>query len=237
MLRRTPLPSRWGRVYSGGVMTPEMSPAQLRAEADRLRAEVAVLREAVRSLSATVGEQRELVSNINSIVLRWDPEGRVLYLNEYGQDFFGYTLRELLGRSVVGTIVPQTETTGRDLAQLMHDVLRNPARYLTNENENMRRNGERVWITWRNRPVLDESGDLREIVSTGIDTTTRKRAEEALRESERRYRVLFQSTPVALLEGDASALKKHLDEVLAAGGDVDAIARDPRGPAPGLAVS
>jgi diguanylate cyclase (GGDEF)-like protein/PAS domain S-box-containing protein len=208
-------------------MVPETPPSQLRAEADRLRAEVAVLREAVRSLSTTVREQRDLVSNINSIVLRWDPEGRILYLNEYGQDFFGYTLRELLGRSVVGTIVPQTETTGRDLAQVMHDVLRNPGRYLSNENENMRRDGERVWVTWRNRPVLDESGDLREIVSTGIDTTMRKRAEEALRESERRYRVLFQSTPVPLLEGDASALKEHLDELLAEGGHVDTIASDP----------
>jgi len=128
---------------------------------------------------------------------------------------------------VVGTIVPQTETTGRDLARLMHDVLRQPGHYLSNENENMRRDGERVWITWRNRPVLDASGGLREIVSTGIDTTTRKRAEEALRESERRYRVLFQSTPVPLLESDASALKQHLDELLAAGGDVDAIALDP----------
>jgi diguanylate cyclase (GGDEF)-like protein len=39
--------------------------------------------------------------------------------------------------------------------------------------------------------------------------------------------VLFQSTPVALLESDASALKLHLDDGLAAGGDVDEIARDP----------
>ncbi len=196
-------------------------------EADRLRAEVAVLREAVRSLSATVAEQRDLLSNLNSIVLRWDPEGRILYLNEYGQDFFGYTMGELVGRSVVGTIVPQTETSGRDLPRLMHDILRHPGRYLSNENENMRRDGERVWITWRNRPVLDEAGGLREIVSTGIDTTTRKLAEDALRESERRYRVLFQSTPVALLEGDASALKSYLDEVLAAGGNVDTVASNP----------
>src|SRR4029434_3754702 len=142
-------------------------------------------------------------------------------------DFFGYTFGELLGRSVIGTIVPQTETSGRDLPRLMHDILRNPGTYLSNENENMRRDGERVWITWRNRPVLDEAGGLREIVSTGIDTTTRKLAEDALRESEHRYRVLFQSTPVALLESDASALKLHLDDGLAAGGDVDEIARDP----------
>ena len=208
-------------------MASETPPADALAEVERLRAEVAVLRAAVRSLSATAAEQRDLLSHLNSIILLWDPEGRILYLNEYGQDFFGYTLGELLGRSVVGTIVPQTETSGRDLARLMHDLLREPGHYLSNENENMRRDGERVWVTWRNRPVLDEAGGLREIVSTGIDTTERKHAEDALRESERRYRVLFQSTPVALLEGDASALKSHLDEVLAAGSDLDEIARDP----------
>ena len=208
-------------------MASETPPADALAEVERLRAEVAVLRAAVRSLSATAAEQRDLLSHLNSIILLWDPEGRILYLNEYGQDFFGYTLGELLGRSVVGTIVPQTETSGRDLARLMHDLLREPGHYLSNENENMRRDGERVWVTWRNRPVLDEAGGLREIVSTGIDTTEHKHAEDALRESERRYRVLFQSTPVALLEGDASALKSHLDEVLAAGSDLDEIARDP----------
>src|SRR5262249_32110795 len=213
-LRGPPLPRARGKAYRAArirpVMSPDVSPVEGRAELDRMRAEIAVLREAVRSLSAMVAEHRELVSNINSIVLRWDPAGRILFLNEYGQDFFGYTLHELIGRSVVGTIVPQTETSGRDLARLMHDVLRHPERYLSNENENMRRDGQRVWVTWRNRPVLDESGDLKEIVSTGIDTTTRKHAEEGLRDSERRYRVLFQSTPVALLEGDASALKDHL---------------------------
>src|SRR4030095_1557319 len=208
-------------------MAAETRRAVSGSRVERLRSEVAVLREAVRSLSATAAEQRELLSNLNSIILRWDPEGRILYLNEYGQDFFGYTLGELIGRSVVGTIVPQTETSGRDLPRLMHDILRNPGTYLSNENENMRRDGERVWITWRNRPVLDEAGGLREIVSTGIDTTTRKLAEDALRESEHRYRVLFQSTPVALLESDASALKLHLDDGLAAGGDVDEIARAP----------
>jgi diguanylate cyclase (GGDEF)-like protein/PAS domain S-box-containing protein len=208
-------------------MASDTPPADARAEVERLHAEVAVLREAVRSLSATVAEQRDLLSNLNSIILRWDPEGRILYVNEYGQDFFGYTFGELLGRSVIGTIVPQTETSGRDLTRLMHDILRNPGHYLSNENENMRRDGERVWVTWRNRPVLDEAGGLREIVSTGIDTTERKLADDALRDSERRYRVLFQSTPVALLEGDASALRRHLDDALATGSGPDEIARDP----------
>jgi diguanylate cyclase (GGDEF)-like protein/PAS domain S-box-containing protein len=133
---------------------------------------------------------RALVHGMNSIVLRWDPEGRVLFLNEYGQQLFGYREEEVLGRSVVGLIVPETETSGRDLAHMIDDLLRHPERYLANENENMRRDGTRVWITWRNRPVVDESGRLVEIVSTGIDASDRKRADDALRASEERFRRL-----------------------------------------------
>jgi diguanylate cyclase (GGDEF)-like protein/PAS domain S-box-containing protein len=206
------------------------------SEVEHLRSEISALRAALRELSAALDAQRDLLSSLNSIVLRWDPEGRILYLNDYGLDFFGYAMSELIGRSVVGTIVPRTETSGRDLARLMHDILRNPGRYLSNENENMRRDGERVWVTWRNRPVLDDAGALREIVSTGIDTTVRKRTEDALRDSEHRYRVLFESTPIALLEGDVSALKAHLDEVIISGGDIDALARDPEALARCLAM-
>jgi diguanylate cyclase (GGDEF)-like protein/PAS domain S-box-containing protein len=168
-------------------------------------------------LTLTEARHRRLVDNISSIVLRWGPEGRVKFLNEYGQRFFGYSADEIVGRSVLGLIVPETESSGRDLTRMIHDLLKHPERYATNENENMRANGERVWVTWTNRPIFDEDGNLVEILSTGIDTTERRRAEEALRESERRYRVLFQSTPVALLERDASALKAYLDRLRASG--------------------
>jgi diguanylate cyclase (GGDEF)-like protein/PAS domain S-box-containing protein len=168
-------------------------------------------------LTLTEARHRRLVDSISSIVLRWDPEGRVKFLNEYGQQFFGYSADEIVGRSVLGLIVPETESSGRDLTRMIHDLLQHPERYATNENENMRQTGERVWVTWTNRPILDEDGKLVEILSTGIDTTERRRAEEALRESERRYRVLFQSTPVALLERDASELKAYLDHLRTTG--------------------
>jgi diguanylate cyclase (GGDEF)-like protein len=71
---------------------------------------------------------------------------------------------------------------------MIGDLLNHPDRYLSNENENMRRDGERVWITWRNTPIVDAEGRLVEILSTGIDTTDRKRAEDALRVSEERFR-------------------------------------------------
>ena len=172
--------------------------AELVAELDQLRRELAELRAAARRSLGTVdtedgGEEatyRELVQSANSIVLRWDLDGRVTYLNPYGQELFGFASEEIIGQSVIGTIVPETETSGRDLVRMINDILQHPERYLSNENENVRRSGERIWITWRNRPIADKAGRLREILSVGIDTSERKRAEEALRASEARFHCL-----------------------------------------------
>src|SRR5690349_18461113 len=142
-----------------------------RPEVDRLRAELARVR-------AEEAIFRGIVARTNAIVLRWDPDGRVIFLNEYGQQLFGFTNEELAGRSVLGTIVSDTESSGRDLVAMINDLLRDPARYVSNENENTTRDGRRVWITWRNTAVVDEDGRLLEILSTGIDTTERKRAED-----------------------------------------------------------
>jgi PAS domain S-box-containing protein len=124
---------------------------------------------------------RELVEMANSIILRWDTDGKITFLNEYGQRFFGFTPDEILGRSVIGTIVPAADSSGRDLQDLMERICADPRSFEQNINENTRRNGERVWISWTNRIVRDERGQAREIMSIGTDITERKRAEQALR--------------------------------------------------------
>ena len=143
-----------------------------------------------RTRESSPAADAELVDRINAIVLRWDPAGRILFMNDFGQRLFGYTQEELRGRSVLELIVPERETSGRDLVAMIHDLLEHPERYLSNENENVARDGTRLWITWRNTPIVEAEGRLVEILSTGVDTTDRKRAEEALRESEERFRDL-----------------------------------------------
>jgi PAS domain S-box-containing protein len=143
---------------------------------ERKRAEEA-LRESER-------KYHELVERANSIILHWQRDGRIIHLNEFGQRFFGYTESEIRGRHVIGTIVPETESSGRDLQRLMDEICANPSAFEQNVNENMRRNGERVWIAWTNKVQLNSKGEVTEILSIGLDITDRKRAEEALRRSE-----------------------------------------------------
>ena len=98
---------------------------------------------------------RILIENSNSIILRRDTGGRITFINEFAQKFFGYREEEILGRSIIGTLVPETESTGRDLKWMIEDITSHPDRYVNNINENVRRNGERVWIVWTNKPICD----------------------------------------------------------------------------------
>lgn len=138
------------------------------------------VRERTAQLSQSERKYRELVECANSIILRWDTQGRVTFLNEYGQKFFGFREEEILGRNVVGTIVPEVESSGRDLDDLMRRIEAHPGEFVLSENENIRRTGERVWIAWTNRPVHDASGKLVETLSVGNDVTALKRVEEEL---------------------------------------------------------
>jgi PAS domain S-box-containing protein len=145
------------------------------------------------ALQESEAKYRELVQNANSIILRWDCKGHVTFFNEYAQDFFGYSEDEILGRNVVGTIVPETDTSGRDLSMMIEDIGKHPERYIKNENENVRRNGERVWIAWTNKAILDDQGRTLEILSIGNDLTEHNRMDEALRQSEEKYRTLIKN--------------------------------------------
>lgn len=161
-----------------------------------------------RALLESEQKYRELVENANSIILRWSHEGKVTFLNEFGQRFFGYSAEEILGQHVVGTIVPLTETSGRDLKPLIDRICADPKAFEQNVNENVRRNGERVWIAWTNRITRDAQGQVTGILSVGTDITAQKHAQDALRRSEEQFRLITENLAdlVVVLDLDGKRL-------------------------------
>lgn len=125
---------------------------------------------------------RKLVEEANSIFLRWDGNGKIISINRFGEELFGYTKEELAGRSVLGTIMEEKDLKTVDVAKLVTGIRYNPDAYKHLENEYITRDGHRVWIAWRNAYIDAGYDDKPELLSIGIDMTERKRVENALYE-------------------------------------------------------
>jgi len=187
--------------------------ALLRELADDLAHGINTLRtrtgfnQAEKALRQSEQNYRELVEHANSIILRWTGDGRITFMNEFGLKFFGYSAAEIFGRHVVGAIVPESESTGRDLRPLIEQICAEPKAFEQNVNENLRRNGERVWIAWTNKAIMDDQGRLREVLSIGSDITARRQAEQALRNHEAFLNKLIENIPHMIFVKDAQELR------------------------------
>ena len=147
---------------------------------------------------------RELVENANTIILKLDTTGNVTFFNEFAQRFFGYSPDEVLGKPVTATILPGTESgSDRDLPRMMEGIVSHPEDYVHNENENITKQGERVWIQWWNKPIYDEQGMYTGLLCVGTDITKRKRAEDELRRENEKNRTLMDHASDAIFIIDA----------------------------------
>jgi PAS domain S-box-containing protein len=138
------------------------------------------------ALKKSEEKYRELGESANSIILQVDRNLNIKFANEFALQFFGYTMDEIIGKNVVSTIIPARDTMGRYLAAMANDIVKHPEAYRLNVHENMRKNGELVWVSWTNKAIFDREGNVVEILSIGNDITKLKQAEEELQDAKAR---------------------------------------------------
>lgn len=165
------------------------------------------------TLRQSRAKYRDLVQNANSAILRWDHEGILTFFNEYSEKLFGYTSQEVLGKDV-NIIVPKRESTGRDLSGLIKDIAANTEKYAYNVNENICKDGRRVWMAWTNRAIYDENGNIKEIMSVATDITETKKYEQELAKINRILRALKNSVSAVIEAKDEMGLLQEITEIL-----------------------
>jgi PAS domain S-box-containing protein len=151
--------------------------SQLKMLVENLTSEIRERKLTETALRESEEKYRELIHYSNSIILRMNNKGIITYINDYALNFFGYSSDEILWKSVIGTIVPGIDQSGRNLDEMIKCIIVNPELYERNENENMRKDGSSVWVVWSNRGIADENGDCVEILCIGTDISERRLAE------------------------------------------------------------
>lgn len=156
----------------------------IRDTTERVQAEEA-LRRSEAQYRAIVEDQTELIN-------RYRPSGPVVFVNEANARYFGMTTEQMMALESWLPLVYEEDleyVQGR-LAEMTRE---NPV--VTLEHRVIDGTGEVRWQQWTNRGFYDDEGDLVEVQAVGRDITDRKVAEEALRASEQRYRMLFDTAP------------------------------------------
>ena len=162
-------------------ITPPIS-AELITLEESISSMVTRLKAMMADLKAEEEQYRILVQSANSIIIQFDRYGTITFFNNYALKFFGFGPEDIIGRNVVGTIVPEYGSNGEDLRFKILDLAIHPEKYEVTENENTKKDGSRVWIAWTNQPLYDEKGTIVQILSIGNDITRLQEAEREIQE-------------------------------------------------------
>jgi PAS domain S-box-containing protein len=107
-----------------------------------------------------------------------DRQGRIVAFDEGCERATGYRAEEVLGRDAREIVIPpdEAEAFSAFIADVWRLGMSSPqvGHWLT-------RDGERRLISWSNRPLLDEEGEVAQLFTVGIDLTERERANAELR--------------------------------------------------------
>jgi PAS domain S-box-containing protein len=135
-----------------------------------------------------------------------DPEGRVARWNAGAERLLGYTEAEILGRPASLFFTPEDVATGEPENELRTAAESGRA---TDDRWQVRKDGTRLWVSGVTAALKDEQGTLRGYGKVLRDRTEQRRAEEALRSSERRYRALVENAweGVTLVAADGAILE------------------------------
>lgn len=140
---------------------------------------------------------KKLLDIAEVMILALDTEGLVTLVNKKACEILSCRKEEIIGKDWIETYIPERirGELKASFKKLVSGDLE-PVEYL--ENPILTSRGEERIVAWHNSAIRNEMGRIIGTLSPGEDITDQKRAEEALRQSEARFKGIFESSPIGI---------------------------------------
>jgi len=151
-----------------------------------------------KELAHSKSEERfkQIAENAKEWIWEVDIDGLYTYSSPVAEKILGYKPDEIVGKKHFFDLF-HPEDKDR-LKKAAFEVISRKEPFREFINRNIDKSGEEIWLSTSGVPILDKSGNLIGYRGADTDVTERIKSETALRESEERYRQLFENAPVGV---------------------------------------
>lgn len=134
--------------------------------------------------------------------------GKYLEINKQYCDMLGYTLREMREKN----FQPVTNSNDSNNDSLDKKKLKEIKKH-SGENQYITKSGKIVWVNQTVTPFLEANSKYNTNIVIVEDITLQKETAQIIKNSETRFKSLFDDSPIPLLEKDFSEVKSYLEEL------------------------
>ncbi len=143
---------------------------------------------------------RDLVENTSDVIWETDEQGHYVYCSPAVEEILGFRQEQMIGRQTLNLSAPGEQAVQEPVVK---DLLAHPHPFRGLEFRHLHADGSVRVLEANGVPIYDVSGRFTGYRGVTRDVTERRRAEEALRQSEARFRDLVENTSDLIWESDA----------------------------------